>query len=200
MAPRVDPDLVLDTPRLHLRLARPEEAALLQDFQIRNREIHARFNAPYSKGFFELDYWRERLARQREELLQDRTLCLTAFLREELLPEGVPARVVATCNFTKFVRGRFQACYLGYHVDHEYEGQGFVTETLRGAIPFVFRELRMHRIMANYVPENLPSERVLERLGFVKEGIARDYLFVAGGWSDHVLTSLTNPEPMEPEL
>ena len=47
--------------------------------------------------------------------------------------------------------------------------------------------------MANYRPENDRSRKLLERLGFVREGLARDYLFIDGAWRDHVLTALTNP-------
>jgi ribosomal-protein-alanine N-acetyltransferase len=47
--------------------------------------------------------------------------------------------------------------------------------------------------MANFRPENERSRRLLERLGFVEEGLARNYLFIDGAWRDHVLTSLTHP-------
>lgn len=201
MVPRhLDPNLCLESRRLRLRLPPPEDAGIVLDFQLRNRAPHARFNAPYAPNFFQLPFWQERLAKQRRELVEDKSLCLTAYLHERELPQRFEARVVATCNFTKFIRGRFQACYLGYHVDHEYEGKGYMSEALRVAIPFVFRELRMHRIMANYVPDNEASGRLLERLGFVREGLAINYLYVGGKWSDHVLTSLTNPEPLAPEV
>jgi ribosomal-protein-alanine N-acetyltransferase len=67
-------------------------------------------------------------------------------------------------------------------------------EALQAAIAFVFGPLRVHRIQANYMPHNLRSGRLLERLGFVEEGLARDYLLIDGRWRDHVLTSLTNLE------
>ena len=68
-----------------------------------------------------------------------------------------------------------------------------MAEALRATNAWAFGELRLHRIMANYRPENERSARVLERLGFVCEGIARNYLFIDGAWRDHVLTSLTSP-------
>ena len=58
----------------------------------------------------------------------------------------------------------------------------------------MFEQYNLHRIMANYLPENLASGRVLEKLGFVREGIAKDYLRINGVWRDHVLTSLTNDQ------
>jgi len=43
------------------------------------------------------------------------------------------------------------------------------------------------------VPHNARSGRLLERLGFVNEGLAKDYLFIDGAWRDHVLTARLNP-------
>ena len=70
-------------------------------------------------------------------------------------------------------------------------------EALTAAIDYVFTDLKLHRIMANYIPVNERSARLLRRLGFTVEGYARDYLFIAGEWRDHILTSLTNDKMSE---
>jgi len=44
-------------------------------------------------------------------------------------------------------RGAFHACYLGYKIDHAYEGKGLMYEALEVAIRYIFEELRLHRIM-----------------------------------------------------
>ncbi|MCS9217852.1 30S ribosomal protein S5 alanine N-acetyltransferase, partial [Pseudomonas aeruginosa] len=49
-----------------------------------------------------------------------------------------------------------------------------------------------HRIMASHLPRNARSERLLESLGFEKEGYARAYLKIAGVWEDHVLRALVD--------
>ena len=50
----------------------------------------------------------------------------------------------------------------------------------------------MHRIMANYMPHNMRSGNLLAKLGFEREGYARQYLQINGEWRDHVLTALTD--------
>lgn len=55
------------------------------------------------------------------------------------------------------------------------------------------RTQHIHRIMANYMPHNKRSGALLARLGFEKEGYAKDYLLIDGQWRDHVLTALTTP-------
>lgn len=89
---------------------------------------------------------------------------------------------------------------MGYALDEAAQGRGYMSEACRVGIDYIFKETRLHRIMANYMPHNTRSAAVLERLGFTIEGTARAYLYLAGAWQDHVLTSLPNPEPVVPLL
>ena len=57
---------------------------------------------------------------------------------------------------------------------------------------YMFEEENLHRIMPNYVPSNKRSEKLLTKLGFVREGLAKDYLFINGKWENHILTALVN--------
>ena len=107
-------------------------------------------------------------------------------------PVGDPP--VDTAEAEEKLRGVFQACHLGYQIARDRQGQGLMREALEALNAFAFEAMGLHRIMANYVPGNDRSGRLLERLGFEHEGLARNYLFIAGAWRDHVLTALTNPE------
>lgn len=102
--------------------------------------------------------------------------------------------MVAACNFTNIVRGIFQACHLGYSVDHARQGQGLMHEVAQAGIGYMFETQGLHRIMANHLPANVRSEQLLRRLGFEREGYARAYLKIAGKWEDHVLNALVRPE------
>lgn len=57
----------------------------------------------------------------------------------------------------------------------------------------IFEDQPLHRLMAAHMPANTRSATLLSRLGFEREGYARDYLQIAGRWEDHVLTALLNP-------
>ena len=105
----------------------------------------------------------------------------------------VDGRMVAECDFTNIVRGPFQACTLGFSVAKAKQGQGIMTGVVKRGTEIVFSEFGLHRIMANFMPRNTASARVLEKCGFVREGLARKYLKIAGRWEDHVLTALINP-------
>ena len=180
----------LRTERLTLRLARPGMQGAIARFLAENFEGHLdRWSPPATTAFFTETFWRERLGAAVEEYAAGRAV------RFVLQPKDGPleAEVLGTCNYTNIVRGPFLACHLGYQIARSHEGRGLMAEALRAANTFIFERLRLHRIMANYRPENLRSRQLLERLGFVREGLARDYLFIDGAWRDHVLTSLTNP-------
>jgi ribosomal-protein-alanine N-acetyltransferase len=179
----------LATARLVVRLARPGMQAAMVRFLAENFEGHLdRWSPPAATAFFTEAFWRERLAVAVEEFNAGRA---ARFVLQRPGPATGP--VIGTCNYTNIVRGPFLACHLGYQIARAQEGQGFMAEALRATNAFVFRELRLHRIMANHRPENERSGRLLERLGFVREGVAKDYLFIDGAWRDHVLTALVNP-------
>jgi ribosomal-protein-alanine N-acetyltransferase len=152
-----------------------------------NREHLARWTPPPPKGYYTESYCRDRLAQGRAQFIQDEALRLVLFERE-----SADGPVLGICNFTNFVRGPFQACYLGYSLDYRFEGRGLMYEALHAALAYAFEQLRLHRIMANYLPVNERSGRLLRRLGFTVEGYARDYLLIEDRWQDHILTSLTN--------
>ena len=148
-----------------------------------------RWSPPPASGFFTPQFWAERLSASVDEFLGDRAV------RFVLQPRGAPVEgpVLGTCNYTNIVRGAFHACHLGYQVARDQQGQGLMAEALRAGNAYMFDAMRLHRIMANFRPENTRSRRLLERLGFVEEGLAKDYLFIDGAWRDHVLTSLVHP-------
>jgi ribosomal-protein-alanine N-acetyltransferase len=84
-------------------------------------------------------------------------------------------------------RGVAQACTLGYWMGQRHAGKGHMTEAVRGALDFAFSDLALHRVEAACLPHNEPSRRLLERVGFRREGEARGYLRINGVWADHLL-------------
>jgi ribosomal-protein-alanine N-acetyltransferase len=177
----------IETERLLLTIPDPSAAPRMLAYVQENREHFAPWAPPEPAGYYTEKFWREYLQAARRSFEQDTAMRLVFFSIDD---EG--GDVLGDCNFTNLVRGPFQACYLGYKIAKRAEGRGLMHEALRAAIDYAFGNLRLHRIMANYVPTNERSGRLLRRLGFNVEGYARDYLLVGGAWRDHVLTSLTN--------
>lgn len=93
------------------------------------------------------------------------------------------------------VRGRFEwklPIVLGYDLSREYWNQGIMTEALNAVIPYIFETLDNHRIIAEVIPENISSLKVLEKLGFEKEGYLRQHFYHEGykTWHDVITLAL----------
>lgn len=178
----------LETERLVVRMAEADDAPEIARYFRENREHLADSRPRMGPEFFTDEFWRSQAHAALAEFRTDRSLRLFVFEKAD------PRRVVGNVNFVQFNRGAAQYCVLGYGLARDREGLGMMREALQAAIGYVFGELNMHRVMANYVPWNQRSGGLLRRLGFTVEGYARDYLFLNGRWCDHVLTSLVNPD------
>lgn len=178
---------ILQTRRLILSLPGPEDAQELLAYARRNREHLAPWSPPAPADWMQLASYLRLVERIAYEYESGQSVRFSLRLGQSW--EG---KLIGSVSLGVITLAAFRACYLGYHVDREHEGRGYMTEAVTAIIAYAFDELKLHRIMANYVPHNQRSERLLDRLGFVKEGYARDYLFVGGRWQDHVLTALTN--------
>jgi ribosomal-protein-alanine N-acetyltransferase len=92
-------------------------------------------------------------------------------------------------------RGVTQSCVLGYWMGARYAGRGYMTAAVRAVAGFAFDTLRLNRIEAACLPHNAASIRLLEKVGFTREGYARRYLCIDGRWQDHLLYGLVRDDP-----
>ncbi|HTT30364.1 MAG TPA: GNAT family protein [Solirubrobacteraceae bacterium] len=102
-------------------------------------------------------------------------------------------RIVGRVTLSNIVRGPFQSCNLGYWVSQADNGRGFATAAVGDIRQIAFDTFRLHRIEAGTLLGNVASQRVLERNGFVRFGVAPGYLNIAGVWQDHALYQALNP-------
>ena len=98
-------------------------------------------------------------------------------------------------------RGIGQTASVGYWIGERYARHGYMTDALAGLLPFAFDSLGLHRIDAAVLERNAASRRVLEKVGFTREGVARQYLRIDGEWQDHVIYGMLStdarPAPVE---
>jgi len=86
-------------------------------------------------------------------------------------------------------------CDLGYWLGKAYTGRGLMTEAAGRILSFAFETINMHRIRCAAAEENAPSQRVIERLGFAREGVAREAERVKGQWMTHIVYSRLATDP-----
>ncbi len=90
-------------------------------------------------------------------------------------------------------RGAAQTCTIGYFIDQNYANQGYTTDAAGLLVRFAFDELKLHRVEAAIMPKNAASIRVVEKLRFRREGLARWLLFIDNAWRDHYIYAITKP-------
>lgn len=76
---------------------------------------------------------------------------------------------------------------LGYWLSQELWGQGYMTEAVQAVVRFAFTALGFHRIYAGAHPENIASIRILEKAGFIREGLFRQDIYEYETWRDSLV-------------
>ncbi|MRG61230.1 GNAT family N-acetyltransferase [Agromyces sp. CFH 90414] len=162
-----------------IRLLEPADAPRLAHLQTEGREFFAPWDKDRDEEWFTV-------AGQEAEI--------AAQLRRHAAGEGVPfaivdpdGELVGRVNLTTIVRGPFQSCSMGYWLSPGANGKGYATDAVRAVLETAFGELGLHRVEASTLRHNERSQRVLERSGFTRFGMAPRYLKIAGAWQDHVL-------------
>lgn len=84
---------------------------------------------------------------------------------------------------------------VGYLIDKAHQGKGFAYEAVHAALEFGFKELNLHRIEAQLHPDNSASARLLEKLGFRREGLMRQNYFIDGQYNDTLVYGLLASDP-----
>ncbi len=105
-------------------------------------------------------------------------------------------QLVGGITLSNIRRGVAQTGTLGYWTGAKYARQGYMHEALRGLLPVLFSQFGLRRVEAACLPENVPSSNLLEKVGFKREGIAREYLCINGVWHDHLLYALLKSDPL----
>src|SRR4051812_29826933 len=151
------------------------------------REASRKFLTPWEPTWPSDDLtrpaFRQRLRRYAEDMRTDQAYAFFVFRAED-------NALVGGLTLANIRRGVAQAGSIGYWMGAPYAGRGYMADAVRTLIPFAFGTIRLHRLEAACIPTNIPSIRLLERLNFRREGLAREYLCINGVWSDHFLYAL----------
>ncbi len=103
--------------------------------------------------------------------------------------------LVGSLTLFAIARGVSQSCSVGYWLGKAYAQRGYMSDSLKTVMPFVFDTLGLHRLEAACIPDNEPSRLLLLHNGFRQEGYARQYLKIDGRWRDHLLFARLESDP-----
>lgn len=168
------------------RLLHPDDAPALLRIEQVDRDFFAPWGPARDESWFTEEGQRDEI---RARLEQHRLgLCVPHVVLDDA------GEVIGRISLNNVVRGAFQSCSLGYWVRSSANGRGHATAAAGLMLCTAFGELGLHRVEAGTLVHNTASQRVLERNGFERFGLAPRYLRIAGRWQDHVLFQLLAPE------
>jgi [ribosomal protein S5]-alanine N-acetyltransferase len=107
-------------------------------------------------------------------------------------------KVIGSCGFLNRSRKHHRA-EVGFELSKDYWGRGIAHEALDAVIRYGFLHFELERIEALIEPGNTPSQKLVERKGFTKEGLLRHYEYTRGKFDDLLIYSILKNEILDPD-
>ena len=174
---------MLEGKTVNLRIIEKEDFSILSEW----------FNEPEFWGEYKLSFGFGQLSRENIEKWYDK-----------MLAEGGKWFFIEKKDGTKvgFIEHHLSGNMLeiGYVLIPAERGKGYCTEAVQLMVDYLFLSKDVVRIQAVTHIENKASQRVLEKLGFKKEGILRKSVFIMGVWTDFYILSILREEWKEPKI
>lgn len=179
--------LYYETERLKLRVLTSSYAEQVLEFYQNNKHYFNIWEPSRVRNFYTRDFQRASLSYEYHEIIKSR------FLRFWIFEKSDDERIIGCICFQNFQKGSLMSCTVGYKVDEAYTRQGYATEALEKCMDIIFNELHFHRIEAMIHPLNISSIKLVERNGFMFEGIAKSCIKLNNKWIDHLRYARINP-------
>ncbi|HEY8889319.1 MAG TPA: GNAT family protein [Clostridium sp.] len=169
--------------KIFIRLFEDTDAEALLDLQLRNGEVFQKYSPTFSDDFYTLDSKRNFISNSIKQSEEGTEYSFGIYIKDN-------GKLIGGVDLFQIIRGPLQSCVVGYCLDKQYNGNGYVTEAVSLAIEFGFNSIKLHRIEAGVMPGHIASMRVLEKVGFHKEGIAQKNVKLNGRWEDHQIFAI----------
>ena len=186
--------VTLESGDLVLRPIRYRDRKEWTDVRSRNSEWLARWEASNPVPGGGLPDYRHMVRSLKAQAAQATAL---PFLITERTPGFREPVIVGQLTVSSIVWGSAMMATLGYWVDKDRAGRGIAPTAVALVTDYCFQTLGLHRMEINIRPENGPSLRVVEKLGFRDEGYRPRFLHINGEWADHRSFALTSEEVPE---
>jgi ribosomal-protein-alanine N-acetyltransferase len=174
-----------ELPGLSIRPLAVEDARALLQLRIRNKAFLRPFEPERPPAHFTLQGCLDHIAAASHDWQEDKAYAFGIFLDNALIGR------VALSNV---VRGAWQNATIGYFLDEQFNGKGYMTAAVLLTIAFAFDKLNLHRVQGAVMPRNIASIKVLQKAGFRFEGLSRHYLQIHGVWEDHAIYAVTRED------
>ncbi|MGL4330306.1 GNAT family N-acetyltransferase [uncultured Clostridium sp.] len=162
---------------ISIRNFTPDDAQELLEYYLRNKEHLREFEPVRDASFFTYETQKEILLESYRQLMTGSGSDLGIYIGDKLIGKA---------KISSIVYGVFKNGILGYSIDKEYEGRGYMKEAINLVLEYAKEYLDLHRIEASALTTNERSKGVLLACGFEEVGVNKKYLYINGKWSDHI--------------
>lgn len=163
--------------RITLKSFTPDCAEELLEYYIRNKDHLSCYEPTRDNSFYTIEAQRDILFESYKNLMSGTGVDLGIYKDNQL---------IGKIKISNIVYGVFKSGIVGYSLDKEYQGNGYMTEALNLILRYAEDELELHRLEASILTDNSKSKSVLIRCGFKEVGLNEKYLFINGAWSNHI--------------
>lgn len=167
----------ISSKNLEIRNFTPDNAEELLEYYIRNKDHLKYYEPSRDNSFYTYEVQKGILLESYKQLLNGSSFDFGIYKNNKLIGKA---------KISNIVYGIFKSGILGYSIDKEEQGKGYMTEVVNLLLEYAKNELDLHRIEASTLVENDKSQKVLLKCGFKKIGINEQYLYINGSWKDHI--------------
>jgi ribosomal-protein-alanine N-acetyltransferase len=185
-APRL-PAFRLEGARLYLQAPQRDDWRDWRAVRERNADYLKPFEPVWPDKCLTRDFFIRRLRRQQADWRYNRARYFLIRLQDS-------GTLIGGINMNNIQMGAARHASLGYWLDQDHQGQGYMQEAVGLILRYGFNMLGLMRIHAACVPENVRSKNLLLRVGLREEGFAAGYLQINGAWRDHHLFGITRDD------
>ncbi|MGG4396162.1 GNAT family N-acetyltransferase [Paenibacillus thiaminolyticus] len=175
---------------VYVRPVEVSDADMLLALEVKNRDFFQQFTGLREASFYTLQGQEDRIKEAMEQSTEDKAYLF-------VICAQASGQIIGEIMLTEVVRYNLQSCWIGYFLDKEQNGKGYMTEAVKLVVNYAFQELDLHRIEAGVMPHNTGSIKVLLKAGFHKEGIAKKNVNINGYWEDHQTLAIVNDKTRE---
>lgn len=168
---------------IFIRFLEDTDAQALLDLHLSNDEFFQKYSPTFSSDFYTLDSKLKAISNAIKAREGEKVYEFGIFLKDN-------GKLIGDVSLFNISRGALQKCLIGYSLDKQYNGHGYTTEAVSLAVKYAFDELKLHRIEAGVMLNNIGSMRVLEKAGFHREGIEQKGVKINGQWEDHQIFAI----------
>lgn len=174
--------------RIYLRHYTQDDVQAYLDYLIHNRKFFSPYIIEQEEPYYTLEQQQRDMEKVREAQEQGNRFAFGIFLKET-------DRLIGDISIFDVRRGPLQKAILGYSMDKDHNGKGYMGEAVPLILNYSFDELKLHRVEAGARTDNAGSIRTLQKAGFQEEGISRKFMKINGEWHDHATFAILADDP-----